>query len=100
MGASCQFLAPATLAPGDVTRYPLYRRLYGSQSRSGRCGGGNNFVSAGNAILGIQLIIRRYTDSECNIPLENVQFMALIPRLYSQQLCSSAQDSHGICRFN
>ena len=28
--------APATLPPGKETRYPLYRRLGGTQGRSGR----------------------------------------------------------------
>ena len=35
MGVECQHHAPAALPPG-MTRYPLYRRLGGTQGRSGR----------------------------------------------------------------
>jgi hypothetical protein len=35
---SGQLHAPAALPPGKSSRYPLYRRLGGPQSRSGRHG--------------------------------------------------------------
>jgi hypothetical protein len=38
MEFSGQIHAPAALTPGKSPRYPLYRRLGGSQSRSGRGG--------------------------------------------------------------
>jgi hypothetical protein len=38
MELNCQRYNPATLLPGKEPRYPLYRRLRGPQSRSGRGG--------------------------------------------------------------
>jgi hypothetical protein len=38
MEGTGQLHAPVVLQPGKQPRYPLYRRLGGSQSRSGRSG--------------------------------------------------------------
>jgi hypothetical protein len=62
MVISGQIHAPAALPRGKSPLYPLYRRLGGPQSRSGRYGEVKNLVPAGNRNLVVQTVARRYTD--------------------------------------
>jgi hypothetical protein len=62
MEVSGQLHAPAALPQGNHPRYPLDRRLSGSQSLSGRFGEETNLAPAGNRTPAVQPVARRYTD--------------------------------------
>jgi hypothetical protein len=58
MGVSGQRHAPAELYPrGKDPRYPLYRKLGGPQSRSGR----SCYASVGDRTPIVQPVVRHYT---------------------------------------
>jgi hypothetical protein len=63
MGVGDQRHAPAALPLGKETRYPLYRKLGGFQSRSGRV----RKISPplGFDARNVQPVASRYTDWEC-----------------------------------
>jgi hypothetical protein len=62
MEVSCQLHAPAALPPGKEPRYPLYGRLGGPQSRSGRSGEKKNSQPlSGLEPQIIQPVAQRYT---------------------------------------
>jgi hypothetical protein len=60
---SFQLHVPAALSRGNRPRYPLDRKLGGSQTQSGRCGEKENIVPARNRIPAIHPVARRYTVS-------------------------------------
>jgi hypothetical protein len=58
-----QHHAPAALYPrGKSPQYPLYRRLGGPQSRSGRRGYKKSSASVGDRIPVVQSVVRHCTD--------------------------------------
>jgi hypothetical protein len=63
---SGQLHVPAALPPGKSPRYPFYRRLGGTQSRSGRYGEVQIFFILSGVELPLPLIVQplasRYTD--------------------------------------
>jgi len=61
MGVGGQRHVPAALPPGK-TRYPLYRRLDGPQSRSGQVRKISPPPSVGFDPRTVQLVASRYTD--------------------------------------
>jgi len=58
-GVSDQQHAPAALYPPGKTRYPMYRRLGGTQGRSGQA---ENLVPTGIRSRTVQPLVSRYTD--------------------------------------
>ena len=58
-GVSGQQRAPAAIYPPKKTRYPFYRRLDGSQGRSGRA---ENLVPTWIRSRTVQPVASRYTD--------------------------------------
>jgi hypothetical protein len=61
---------PLTIYPsGKKTRYPLYKRLGCSRSRSRRCGEEKNLVLPGNRTRVVQPVARRYTDWAVPTPI-------------------------------
>jgi len=60
---------PGRILPPGKTRYPLYRRLGGPQSRSGRA---ENLVYTGIRFRTVQPVVSRYTDWVL-FNLENLQ---------------------------
>ena len=58
-GVSGQQHAPAALYRRERPRYPFYRRLVGTQGRSGRA---ENLVSTGIRSRTVQPVVSRYTD--------------------------------------
>jgi hypothetical protein len=62
MEVSGQLHAPVALLPGKQLLDPLDRRLGGTQSSSGRCGGEKNLAPAVNRTRAVQPVARHYID--------------------------------------
>jgi len=74
MGVCGQRHAPAALSPGK-TRYPLFRRLGGPQSRSGQVGEISPTLGFGPRT--VQPVASRYTECDILTPSE-LLYMTLI----------------------
>ena len=80
MGVGGQHHAPAALSPGK-TRYPLYRRLRGTQGRSGRV----RKISppSGFDPRTVQLVASRYTDYAIPAALDRMASQIVMSRTES-----------------
>jgi hypothetical protein len=77
-GADCVASRPCRFIPrGNRNLYPLYRRLGGPKSRSGRYGEEKNLASAGNRTPAVQHVASRYTNWAIPTPKLNMDFANL-----------------------
>ena len=72
-----------TLPPGK-TRYPLYRRLGGPQSRSGRA---ENLVPTGIQSRTVQPVVSRYTDWATG-PTSLLYQVLILPAMHTKILAN------------
>jgi hypothetical protein len=75
MEVSCQFHAPAALLAEKHSRYPVDRKLGGSQIRSGRCEENTFLYRDSNSDPSVaQTVTSRHTD--CAIPAPEIFALA------------------------